>query len=388
MIEIFSDYSCFLKDYFSVLLLIHLTIIIGILLSAYTFRKTSIKVCDILNIKNDDTLSRLPLIVLLFLCGLILFFYLLKVNLFDTGLYHMFVGSKMQALAREYSLKTNENRATVYFYALLKNIIAPITYLFLLDNWIKQKKEIFYLFCIPIIVIFSNLNGEKSFLLVYALLTGFYFLYRSNTNHNYRKILFFGVIVFMSIIIPSIFFGVKIGEFSTLVISKLERAFLIPLKVGLWYIHDAQYNGFNFYDLLPGTIKWLVNPDYINYANYIGQKYFGYYQGYKTISSVNANAGFIFYFYKGAGFWAVPFSIALVLSLDFLILMYKKMPKNFLVITIAFVTVNAISFVSSNFYTCVFSHGLILGVLLLKLLSFDFNRLFEKYTLRFRKLRS
>ncbi|MBX9785998.1 MAG: hypothetical protein K2Y08_01550 [Alphaproteobacteria bacterium] len=379
MMDRFYNYECFLTSPMDLLILIHGTILGGILLSKYLFLQTSSQVWNNLGDTESNYVPFFELSVLSLLFFSLVIVYLQQVPLQETGLYHMFIGSAQQANARELSLKLMDNHVVRYLYSILKAGIAPVFFLILLnifDRMGKDKirKKIYLLAIMGIVILLSNLNGEKSFVVNYAILMAFYYIYKKRLLVSKRAFFSFSVLLLVGAVIPSLLLSGGGYPLLSYVYPKIERAFLVPLKVGLWYMHDAQIYDFDLKMILPQSLSSYIYPDVINYPNFIGKKYGWFYLGHKTLDSINANASFIFYFYKGIGLLAVPFSIFAILSLDTLILFYRFIRSNFLPLLLSFVAVKCISFVSTNFYTVFLSHGLLLGVFLFLLLTFDMKK--------------
>jgi len=355
----FINYSCFLPTSWHLPLLIHSIIILSLVLNYFYFNKESedlyLKLTNFN--KNKVTFNNKFLLCVILVFSSIVLIYLSFVDFFSTGLYGMISLNKDQNIMRENSLKLQPTMIK-YLYSFIKNTLGPFLVSLLILKFFT-KKRMGGALLILFIIFFSNLNGEKSFIINYSLILSIYlFLFKKN---NIWLII---ILIAIALFLPIIFWvRVDIADICCHIMAKLNRVFIIPLKVGTWYIHDTQINGFDFKAIIPGSLVNLFAKLYY-YENYIGKKYGYFYAGKKTLDSVHANSSFIFYGYKCLGLISIPISIFLIYLSNYILIIYKKLNDKYIIVLFTCTSVMLLKLISANYYTTFFSGGIIPIILL------------------------
>jgi hypothetical protein len=355
----FIDYSCFLPTPWHLPLLIHSIVVLSLVLNYSYFSKESeglyLKLASFN--KNKVTFNNKFLLCVILIFSSIVLIYLSFVDFFSTGLYGMISLNKDQNIMRENSLKLQPT-IIKYLYSFVKNAFGPFLTSFLILKFFTKKRMSIALL-ILFIIFFSNLNGEKSFIINYSLILSIYlFLFKKNS------IWLIIILIVIALFLPIIFWvRVDMADICCHIIAKLNRVLIVPLKVGTWYIHDTQINGFDFKAIIPGSLVSLFDKLYY-YENYIGQKYGYFYFNRKTLESIHSDSSFIFYNYKGLGLLSIPFSIFLIYLSNYTLIVYKKLNDKYTIVLFTCTTAMLLKLISGNYYTAFFSGGIIPAILL------------------------
>jgi len=101
----------------------------------------------------------------------------------------------------------------------------------------------------------------------------------------------------------------------------------------------------------------------IDAPNLIGTTYGPLYYGHPVMSSTSAGAGFLFSYYAYFGLWALPIALALLLVLDSVVYVYRRLPPALCLVLASDLTVQTMLFLQADLTTVFVTHGIIPTVL-------------------------
>jgi hypothetical protein len=374
----YIDYWHFLKFPSHILLLVHSVVIASLACSIFSFRKTAYVIWEKIDnhspFNNNASKNMLIAIFFLFILSFFIVIYY-NSNLFikDTALWALlFLSPTNYEALREESLKLLDSQYLKYVYTFYQNMITPITLLSIISYIIMAKKTITIRLIISLSLLFvfavltSNFNVVKSFLFNYSMLIIFFTLWKNNLSARVYYI-FFPFFLFISI--SSICFFI-FHEFNLYVniLNAFNRIFIIPLKVGIWYIHYTQLYGMLGVKEFP-KISYLLSIESINSPNFIGRFYAPYYYNHSVLESINANSSFLFSFYRAFGLFSCLISTLLILALDLILIIVKRLSKAWIVIALSMLAFKSLAFIASSYTTQLFSGGFVISIFLIYFLD-------------------
>jgi hypothetical protein len=142
----------------------------------------------------------------------------------------------------------------------------------------------------------------------------------------------------------------------------LNRAVVVPLEVGVWYVHYGQTHEPMGIGAVP-RIARALGTEIIDGPNVIGRTYGPLYYGHEVPPTISAGAGFIFSYFAYFGKWSIPVNLMLVWLTDIVILFYRFINKVLLLPTVAAMTLANLKFLESDYSAVWLTHGF--GVILL-----------------------
>lgn len=352
-------------EYYLYCHLIPLLMLIGIFITRnYSARRISINVLfPIYVAKYHSSYSQLNrlMVILLILQFIIVLFYLANVPFISTGLYSLLFDPTSYTDARQNSLRLVTNPLVTYSYSWARDIIGPLAAALV---WYKAsidgyKNGIVRYTTILILLMFSvSMTGARaapaSIILIMILVSWF--------NNGMKFGLTKSVASFILILtFPVIITLLRGGEdlsfnlyIKFLVGPIMGRFFETPMETTLYYAHYIQTNG----ALGIAGFRPLANAfgeSFINLPNIIGLTYFN-----SRVESVSANSSFIFDLYAifGNGF-GIFAAILLWCILDFFLISFRRQSLvNLPIITVLWL--KCMFFMSSAYFTNLFTHGFIL----------------------------
>jgi hypothetical protein len=394
-------------------------VIIGLFISPFIFqdkaklvwsRVTSIEVT------KESEPPYISIFILFFLMLLTTLVYLSYIPYSDTGLYTIFSDPANSAVAREKSLKLIDSQAIKYLYSLTRSCVVPLlfscAFLRILMRWdssrfnsLETYLEIVILF---LATTFSSVTGERTFLAYWVLLGGLVILWKNGLKLNPIKIICFVLLPILPTLIITLLregagnigfnnflsFGVILKYIGLII----DRMFVVPFKVGLWYVKYAQDVGSFGIGAFPKLAN-LFGATPLNAPNIIGLEYApahyaeggsGVAKWFESIGlgsltpaftlpstpseldmpgtgilkSVSAGAGYILSYYGYLGIISFPISLLGLLALDLSVLVYEKLKGNFLIPCLVSISLMCLGFINADYTVVLLTHGFV-GIIIL-----------------------
>lgn len=353
----------YLPDPYSFLVVLHGFPIAGIFFSTMIFRRESLSVWTRLQTR-ELYVKRKTIAILIFVTTLILILYLKSVPLQSTGIYAIFSNSAETAQTREESLKLLDNLFVKYGYTFLRAVFAPLLAVIAFNQIIINLKlsKSLQIMGYSAIIIFTFLSvmlpGDRVSATNILLVIIMSYLYIKGMPLKPHVIISFIILVLLIPIILSILREGKIVSFSLIFeymkTGIFSRTFIVPMETGLWHAHYAQTVDFFGISGIP-KLASLYGLDPVNVPNLIYTKYTS-----APIPSGLANTSFVFSYYSLFGLPSLFISLIGVLLLDLIVIVYRNLPSNLLLATVACIFVSCMRFVSSDYTTSLLTGGFIL----------------------------
>lgn len=386
------SYDCeqFLPNPYSILVLVHGFVLTGLFLTSRLFIPQTKMIWSRL-ISGEDInklkKSHIFFLVSIFSISVLLFcVYLLYVSLADTPLMLLLQGHDHVEviLSRETSLKTLDNPIPKYAYSILRSTFSLFTVAFgsyFLIFSMKEKKyylSLLFLGIILISLILSAVVLNKSMLsiLLFSVFLNFIWM---NIRLFYRVFVWAAIgsclVFFLAMIVTLISYQQELVKISESIMPLLNRIFMAPLRVGTWYVHYGQVEGFCGISYYPKLAN-IFGEEAIVLPQVIAQIYATVYYNHPVIPSASANAGFIFNNYAAWGVISLPLNLLMLFSLDVALLVMKRLSKDCLIPFLSVIGVQLISFTSSNYGVCIISHGYLISLFIMYLYTYADKLLF------------
>ncbi len=376
----YIDYWHFLKFPSHILLVVHGVIIASLCCSIFSFRKTAYIIWEKINnhsLISNNEISKNLLISIFFLLTLslgIVIYYNFNFPIKDTTLWHILCSSSNidYSVSLEKSLKLINSSCLKYLYTFYQNTITPIIllstihYIGMIKDRIKIKSILILFFICIFVVLNSNFNVTKSSLLNYTIVILFFIVWKNNLNIIFYY-MYFPFILLFSIIIVYFFITQNYSSYKDLE-NIFSRIFIIPLKMGSWYMHYTQYYGMIGVKEFPKIASFL-SMEGVHSPNIIGKLYGPYYYKRSVLESIHANASFLFSFYRAFELFSCLISTLLILALDLILIILKRLRKGWLVIALSMLSYQSTLFASSSYTTILFSGGVIVSIFLIYFLD-------------------
>lgn len=398
----FYSYECekFIPNYYSLVPMIHGFVLLGLFFTSFLFAPQTQAIWEKLNtIEKNNKIEKSYTMFLLFVFSLTflsIIVYFNNVSLWDTSLMLYLRGADVKtiSLSREYSLKTLNSEYPKYIYSIMRSCFALCVVAFgsySVFFSIKEKKyqNVFlYLILMGLSIVFSSFVLTKSVISI-ILISVFFNAIWMNVHRPYIAFLWIvlGIVsaLLISIIVASGVYGKNFDIISS-VMPILNRTFVVPLKIGTWYVHYAQTHGFVGISFFPKLATFMGEPS-INLPNFIGRMYCPVYFSHSVTPTVSANAGFLFSNYASWGSMGLSISLLMLFSLDFPLILMQHLSRNYLVPFLSVIGVQLISFTASGYGVCMITHGYFISFMLMSFWFYKKNiHLFcERLVLSFKK---
>ncbi len=361
-------YEHFLPDPYAFALLIHTYMVIGLLITIYTFRRNAKIIWDRITdpylLENAVSIKAVVFTTALVACVVIA--YLAYVPFNNTGLYAIFTNPSIAAEARERSLKLLDSQALKYAYSLMVSSFAPLLAamlsILLMRDIAKRYflKVPIYAFLLLFLAFAVSMTGARIAVVNLLILMAIALFFRKGLP--FKPVKFF-LLLLILLLTPTILSILREGK--TIGVGILfeylgylaRRTFILTMDVGSWYVHYSQVHGAFGIVSIP-KLAVILGTEPINTPNLIGLTYLN-----TAVKSVSASAGYLFTYYSYFGMASLLFSIFCLWLLDVAILVYERLSNVMLLPCIAAVSLSILSFISSDYTTVWLTHGF--GVILL-----------------------
>ncbi|GEM_PF-5610698 len=140
-----------------------------------------------------------------------------------------------------------------------------------------------------------------------------------------------------------------------------KRTFVVPGVVAIWFADYVQRRGPIGIAGIP-RLAAAVGITPIDMPNVIGLLYTPCYYGHEVMSTVNATTGYLYAQYSNFGILALPLSLLGLIVIDLLLLLVRRLSPIWIVPIQAFLSLDALKFTQSDYFTIWITHGLILVV--------------------------
>lgn len=354
----------FLPEPWDFLMLVHVFPLLGLLIASRLFERETRMVWQKIVARNTatHTVHSADQLVLFLAILLITIVYLSYVPLSTTGLFAILFDPENAAISREYSLKLIDNPLLQYMFTFMASAFAPIFASICTLSLIRREQRAakslldlsFLLFTMVIVSLTGARSGSAEFILTVALT---WFLFRGTST----SLIYAGVALLLIAIPPTVLTLLREGRVVTLESFWLylstgivKRVFQGPMETGLWYVHFAQITDFIG---IRGIEKLALFFGYqpINMPNTIGLMY-----TQTRISSISANASYVFSYYSYFGLFAFFPSLLALWLLDTVVFFYNRIRASLIIPCITAITISSISFVSTEYTTVLISHGFLI----------------------------
>lgn len=349
----------YLPEPYQFLLLIHGFPLLGLLGGFILYRRTASTIFNKI-VQSDFIPSKKVVVMLWAITFFIIFLYFINVPIKSTGIYAVIFDPFNSAQAREESLKLLNNAFIRYSYLFFISVVAPLLSIIITYQFINHKNMrylltyIIQLALLIVLVSISGARGPAASLILVIILAVF-------LKHGFNVKLHWIVLgIILVLMFPAIFSILREGrELSLLLVynymkgSMVNRAFYIPMEVGLYHVHYAQTQGLSYIAAIPKLAN-IFGIDPINLSNIIYLKYSGY-----TLSSGFANTSYVFSYYAMFGIASWPVSVLLLWSLDISLVMLNRLNINVLLPVVTCMMLISKAFTASDFTTTLITHGFI-----------------------------
>lgn len=368
-LALYSDmYEAAVPDPYVLGFLIHAYILVGLCVSLFTFQESTRSVWNRITreLAIDYRVNKPAVFILAGVVICIVSVYFDHVPLRETGLYAVLTNPAMAVVARERSLKLLDNHALVYAFSLMTSSLAPmlaVMFFWMGAKYLLQRRfvplAITGIGAISLMIIVSLPGARVSAVNLLLVVSISFYLVRRFPFHPVKISL-----LFILIVTPGVLIGVyregmywEGREFGfDLYLQYLwdfigRRILQDPLKVGSWYIHDAQTYGLFGVSAVP-KLAAITGYDALDVTNYIGLRYQP-----KAGPTVSAGAGYLLTYYSYFGIISLLISLIGLWLLDMAIFVYKKLSQPLLIPCISVVSLSTLSFISSDYTTVMVTHG-------------------------------
>jgi len=368
-------YEYAVPDPYMLSFLINGYVLMGLLVSLYTFQKSSLIIwqrVSTLNLRNYKINGCLIFTFAIIIVSVVSI-YLFYVPFSETGLYAVIKNPDMAAMARERSLKLLDSQTLGYAYSLMTSVLAPLLAVIVffagLKYFLKKKYTISFIsvLFIFLLMLAVSLPGARVYAVnLLLVMTVSFLLLKGLPFHPIKLLLLLFLIVIPGVLIGIYREGAELGGDTFLrygwdFIGR--RIFQDPLEVGSWYIHQAQTNGFFGVSAVP-KLASITGYDALNVPNIIGLRY---QQG--AGASVSAGAGYLLSYYSYFGPLSIIVSLAGLWMLDIALYVYLVLRDSLLIPCVAAVSLSTLAFISSDYTTVLVTHGF----MLILIISLVFN---------------
>jgi hypothetical protein len=363
-LAIFSDiYEAAVPDPYILGFLIHAYILLGLIVSLYTFQESSRAVWNriIRESVSDHRVNKPAVVILAGAVICIVTIYLVHVPFRETGLYAVLANPALAGMARERSLKLLDNHALVYAFSLMTSSLAPMLAVIL--SWMGAKyllkRRFVPLFitgiaAISLMIMVSLPGARLSAVNLLLVISISFFLVRRFPFHPVKIFLLLILIVTPGVLIGMYREGRAFGfdlYFQYLWDFIGRRILQDPLEVGSWYIHHAQTYGLFGISAVP-KLAAITGFDVLDVTNYIGLRYQSH-----AGPTVSAGAGYLLTYYSYFGIPSLLISLIGLWLLDTAVCVYQKLSRPLLIPCISAVSLSTLSFISSDYTTVMVTHG-------------------------------
>ena len=244
-------YEQFLPDPYAFALLVHAYMIMGLLVSVFTYRRSAESAWNQITDPRllDNAVSMRAVVFTTSLVACVVAAYLAYVPFKSTGLYAIFATPSLAAEAREKSLKLLDSQTLQYAYSLMVSSVAPLLAVMLgvllLKGW---RKRDFVKFSLHIIFLFLlmfsvSMTGARISAVNLILVIAIAFVFSKGLPFQPLKL---SLLIIFLLLPPTMLSILREGKAVGLgtVFEYLEylarRAFIMPLDTGSLYVHYAQ----------------------------------------------------------------------------------------------------------------------------------------------------
>lgn len=362
-------YEKFLPDPYVFAFLIHAYILVGLLVTVFTFRGNArriwVRITDSAFLRNA-VVGRKAIFLLFSLVLCVMGVYFFYVPFASTGLYAIFADPSNAAMAREQSLKLLDSRALKYGYSLMVSSIAPLLAVMLSIRIAGEFRKRNYYAVMIYIIFFSflafsvSVTGTRVAMVNLLIVIAMALLFHKGLPFKpFKGFLFLIILLFLPTILTILREGkaIALGNMIEYLGYLARRTFILTMDVGSWYVHYSQIHGsFGVASIPKLAVALGVEP--VNTPNLIGLTYTN-----TSIKSVSAVAGYLFTYYSYFGIASLLFSVLFLWFLDVALLVYKRLSNGMLLPCMAAASLSILSFISSDYTTVWLTHGF--GVILL-----------------------
>lgn len=361
-------FQLFLPDPYALLFLVHGYELIGLLIAVQTADSTARAVWNrvtegTLRGRDNEALDY-PVHILggLLLTGLVL--YLLYVPPSATGLYAMLFTPDMASVARENALKLLDSPIPKAAFSLSIYAVAPLLNALLALRiagafadraWSRLALSVCALMGLAVVAALSGARGGPVNMVILFFLM---FLWR-------RKLQFpiWGWLAIIALALsPAVLMtllreGRALSDAGDLVTNILNRAFVVPLESGIWYLDYTQMHGLFGPAAIP-KLAWFLGIPPVDASNIIGLAY-----EFQPLPSVSATSGYLFSYYSYFGPLSLPLSLVGLWCLDLAVPVLARIPAPLTLPCLAATNLVALMFVQSDYTVVLLTHGF--GLILL-----------------------
>lgn len=355
-------YEHFLPDPYVFALLIHAYMIIGLLVTVFTFRRHASeawgRITDPYLLENAISIKAVVFTTALVACVVVV--YLVYVPFNSTGLHAIFMNPTTAAEARENSLKLLDSQALIYAYSLMVSSVAPLLAVMLSLLVIRGiKRRDFYKITVPALIFlflaFSvSIPGARISLVNLLIVIAIAQLFHKGLP--FKPFSFF-MLLLLLLVPPTILTILREGKSMEVAIIfeylgySARRPFITMMDVASWYVQYAQIHGIFGIVSIP-KLAAIIGIEPVNIPNLIGLTYTN-----TSVKTTTAGAGYLFTYYSYFGLTSLLFSILGLWFLDLALLVYKRLSNVMFLPCIAAASLSILSFISSDYTVVLLTHG-------------------------------
>ena len=342
--------------------------LVTLLLSLLSFRQSARTVFDAAVSWRRERLRLVPFgaIVLLALAtGLILLWYVAVVPLANTGLYAILVDPLRSDQAREDSLTLAGGVGFGYAVNLMMSVFAPLLAVLLVmrltSRWrpFRPATVVSHLLAIACILIVVSITGERSRTATICLAISYGLFFSRGAAVNPMLL---GGAFFATLTLPTLLSLLREGQvlsidsFTTYFGWIVGRGFSTTMTTGLWHVYVAQTFGYFGVQGEP-KLAWLLGLEPIDVSNEIALHFLG-----ASVQTAAANTCYVFAYFSYYGIWAALPSLIVLLSLDAVLLAYRRMRGAILIACLATASVAIVKVTDTRLTTAMVTHGFLVAI--------------------------
>lgn len=279
----------------------------------------------------------------------------------ETGLWALVFEPENTSLARQNSMALLPNRLPAYAYALTASLFVPVTVAAL--AWWRPHRVLWYAFRLVglLAAVFltcltgARLPGVMTFLVFATVLL---------LKRDIKKyVLVFGLCGLLCMCLIAMISlrrenrpvadATTVAQYTARIIG--GRATATPFATGLLSVDYNTRVGEPLGIRSVRPLAYVLGEDFVNHSGIV-YKYYG-----NRLPSGSMNTGFLYAFQSNFGFipgWVA--SLVLLACLDFLLLLFRRLPASVRIVFLGVLMVRLLSLISCNFTVSLFTHGILL----------------------------
>lgn len=241
-------------------------------------------------------------------------------------------------------------------------LLAALASLVIADNMRRPILVFGMLGLLIICALAASLSGARSGMVMLTLIVAATLLIRRGFSINpLLLMLLFPVALMPAVALSIMREGHALTELPQMAWDCLgyvgERAFVLPFKIGTWYLLHLQANGPIGIEAYP-KLAWITRGEALDAPHQIGLLYAPLVYGYEnSLPTISATAGFLFTSHAYLGLIAFPLTVFATLFLDIALLAYRHVHPILLPALAGVLFIGTLQFIQSEYTVVWITHG-------------------------------